>query len=365
MKLLFFVLVINILVVSCSSKNDKDDYTIDDNQSKNTIEQNTVNKEVDTTFFLGFKPEFSEEEFQKQIVIENRIGNMNGNLFSISVDYWKNFENGGGGDFEEILDFKVSQSKNHIILDYKEINENLSLTTLTKESSNHFNSYLTVIDSLRQKFMKKYKRVGHLIAYPDMNSFYGDPNMKKKVKEFFIKRNLSQERYDIFKGNSKTILLGTKFGHGKETGFNEVNAKLNKIKAENPLEYDDGFEVFRTSLKEYQGGIGLHKNAQYIPDKYYDSRSRPSSIETESGTLNNNAIALLFNDLARLRNYKTSSLNYYFDCQIIYMTNVEFYNFDKKWKSEYIKLVTPVRDKTESDDYEKKQRQKEMNAGKL
>lgn len=368
---LFFLLSLIFFSLSCSSDNQKAEIDKNDNDLINSNKKDKVIEKPDTSFFLGFKPQFNKDDFRKQISIENENGNMNGNLFSIAIDYFINDEIGGQIKYNKILDFKVSQINNQLILDYKEIDTNISLKNLTTLFSNQFESFLIIIDSLERKFNEKYEYVGFLDPYIRKNELnfilYDAPNMMKKVEDLFYERNLTQDSYMIFKGKNKTILLGSKFiGHKNETGFNELNKRLSKIKRENMSKYLESLEVFNNSLKIYREQPFVKSTINYIPDNYLKLKLK-SSNNLNGINIFNDETALLLNDLGRLNSYEKSSLNYYFDCQIIYMTNDEFKKFQKKLKNDYSKLVSPLIDKEKSKmkTNEKNLKQKEANTNKL
>ncbi len=362
-------------LVGCSS-------SIDENEnSKNEMfnhetEQQYQKAEVDSNFFLGFKPNFSLEQFNNQIRIENERGKMHGDTFSISVDYWVHWlknDQRGSSRLEEVLDFKVSYNDNRIFLDYYEIDADFPLLSLTRSLSNSFNEYLTISDSLHQSFLRKYTIYKGFLEpspYPFINRemapskyrLFDHEFINGSLRTFFQSRNLVQEQYEIFQNSNKTVLLGTTFkGHKNASGFDEIHSEIEKIKRESQSEYKIGLEVFQNSLEAYKQLLLINRNSTFIPEYFFAVKTTKGDPELLNKIkIHDNRAAKLINELERLKSYEEDKLHFYYDVQIIYMTNADFYRFEKKLKSDYDKLVDPILKKEEAKSKEfkdKKQRQ--------
>jgi hypothetical protein len=346
MNLIKIYAIFLLLTYSCSPNKNHNISTINLIESKN----NNKIKENDEVFFLGFKPDFSQDQFLKQLKIENEMGNIKNNIFSISVDYWLESD-GVGASFNEVLDFNLSYRNKMLFLDYKEIDINFPLQKLTRKLSNSFNNYIIIKDSLENLLNKKYEFNNQLHPNLQSNStkfqIYNLEYLKEKIKNLFISLNLTQDNYLIYQNPNKTVLFGFTFkGHKNETGFKEVNDSLNFFKINSPVEYEIGEKIFLSSLNAYKKIFSWNENSTFIPDNY----SIPIFKKSESYSkilIKKNKIANLLNDLARLKSYKSDSLHFFYDLQFIYMGNSNFKRFEQNLKNEYSKIVDSLIKKEE------------------
>lgn len=366
MNLIKICFIFLLIIYSCSSNKNHDISTI------NLIESKNINKikENDKVFFLGFKPDFSQDQFLKQLKIENEKGNIKNNIFSISVDYWLD-NDGVGASFNEVLDFNLSYRNKMLFLDYKEIDINFPLQKLTRKLSNSFNNYIIIKDSLENLFNKKYEYKNLLQPNLQTNTtkfqIYNLEYLKDKIKNLFISFNLTQDNYLIYQNSNKTVLLGFTFiGHKNETGFKEVNDSLNFFKINSPVEYEIGEKIFLSSLNAYKKIFSWNENSTFIPDNYSVPIFKKSELYNQI-LIKKNKIANLLNDLARLKNYKSDRLHFFYDLQLIYMGNSNFKRFESNLKNEYSKIVDSLIKKEElkiGNHYLEKQN-KEFNKTKL
>lgn len=390
MKILYYSLLTILIFQSCST-NSGDSLSEEAIETEQTDSLVPTTFPLDTVFFLGFKPHFSESQFRNQIILENQNGSMQGDTFSISIDYLAKNDRGIDIGLNEMLDFTLSYYNGKIFLDYKEFFGVPDLEYLTLNFCNSFFEKYILIDSLDNNLELKYEYEGELepsleIARETQLLSYLNSKHQKRlfdfivdaekdtILNFFISRNLTQDKYFIYRSNYKTVLFGYSFHADLETGFEEVNKKLERLKKDDNLTYIQGERIFESAIKEYSrhwtNGGDKYIGSQYFNKKGLRFKPRLSTgdqyLDNLFEKVENNEVAMLLNDLARLNSYKHGDVFFYFDLQFIYMLNEDFDSFQSKLKADYKIMMAPYNSiETEFKESESVKKNRQNNLNKL